>query len=93
MRQSSESHKIDFDIKNVRVRLLIIHKEQFSFIPFSCACFECRVFFGVEGSGQIEINLLLFPSNRLTSEIVLVDLSKTRTGGGERERRNRAGLV
>jgi hypothetical protein len=93
MRQSSESHKIDFDTKNVRVRLLIIHKEQFSFVPFSCACSECRVFFGVEGSGQIEINLLLFPSNRLTSEIVLVDLSKTRAGGRERERRNRAGLV
>jgi hypothetical protein len=37
-----------------------------------------------EGSGQIEINLLLFPSNRLTSEIVLVDLSKT-WKGRERE--------
>lgn len=103
MRQSSESHKIDFDIKNVRVRLLIIHKKQFSFIPFRVPatnvecfvlCFYSLCFFGVEGSGQIEINLLLFPSNRLTSEIVLVDLSKTWDGGrGKRKwAKNLSGL-
>lgn len=55
------------------------------FIIFCFVCWECRVFSCIrwgrkkeqKRSGQIEINFVLFPSNRLTSEIVLVDLSKT----------------
>ena len=49
MRQSSGSHKIDFDIKNVRVRLLIIHKEQFH-VFFSCV--ENVEYFRVYGEGE-----------------------------------------
>jgi hypothetical protein len=50
-------------------------------MPSSCVLASSGIGVGRK-SGQIEINLLLFPSNHLTSEIVLVDLGE---GMGESE--------
>lgn len=76
-----EAHKIDFDIRNVRVRLLIIHENYFLCSRSSRVAERCPW-----SEGQIEINLLLFPSNHLPLEIVLLDLGSNAAEGTDNKR-------